>query len=304
MKIARQSAREATTHVGGGSGRCYAARRDRQSMRRSSRLFLCWPSLLVGLSPRPRRDRGARTVPSRGRRARDPVRHRHRARGSRCAAWPHDRRAFRRRAGGRAQCAARPGIHRRRRPRPGREPSDRQAMPVFAELNARRDIVFVDQRGTGRSNALDCPDDESLAAHAGSRPADCKTCSAASPTLRGDTRQYATWIAVRDYDAVASPARRRSHQPMGRLLWHARGARVPAPVPQQVRTVVLDGVAPPDMVLPAAFSVDADAALAALAAACSADARCRARYPDFDGAHRGTAGTSRVRFRRRESGIQ
>ena len=29
--------------------------------------------------------------------------------------------------------------------------------PVFFELNKRRDIVFVDQRGTGRSNRLDCP---------------------------------------------------------------------------------------------------------------------------------------------------
>jgi pimeloyl-ACP methyl ester carboxylesterase len=36
----------------------------------------------------------------------------------------------------------------------------RQLMPVLAELNARRDLVFIDQRGTGGSNALECRFDE------------------------------------------------------------------------------------------------------------------------------------------------
>src|SRR5207244_725891 len=33
-----------------------------------------------------------------------------------------------------------------------------QVMPLFARLNNRRDIVFVDQRGTGRSAPLECED--------------------------------------------------------------------------------------------------------------------------------------------------
>src|SRR5580765_5946493 len=33
-----------------------------------------------------------------------------------------------------------------------------QVMPLFSRLNNRRDIVFVDQRGTGRSAPLACPD--------------------------------------------------------------------------------------------------------------------------------------------------
>ena len=31
-----------------------------------------------------------------------------------------------------------------------------QVMPLFARLNDTRDILFVDQRGTGGSNPLDC----------------------------------------------------------------------------------------------------------------------------------------------------
>ena len=40
-----------------------------------------------------------------------------------------------------------------------------QTMALFNRLNNRRDIVFVDQRGTGRSAPLECPDSsrESLA---------------------------------------------------------------------------------------------------------------------------------------------
>ena len=157
-----------------------------------------------------------------------------------------------------------------------------QVMPILAELNARRDIVFVDQRGTGRSNRLDCPDsDTGLAARLdpAQQLAALKQCLASLPN---DLRQYVTWIAVRDIDAV------RQRLGADRInLWGASyGTRAALEYlrqyPQHVRTMVLDGVAPPDMVLPLAFAVDADAALATLSAACTADARCRARYPDFD----------------------
>ncbi len=155
-------------------------------------------------------------------------------------------------------------------------------LPIFAELNARRDIVYIDQRGTGKSNALDCPEsDSSLAATLD--PA--RLLDSLRNCLRGlksDTRQYATWIAVRDFDAV----RRQLGAERVNLWGGSYGTRAALEYlrqfPQHVRTVVLDGVAPPDMVLPAAFSFDADAALAGLAAACKADARCSLRFPDFD----------------------
>jgi pimeloyl-ACP methyl ester carboxylesterase len=42
---------------------------------------------------------------------------------------------------------------------------------------------------------------------------------------------------------------------------------------------VIDGVAPPDMVMPASFSLDTQAAFDALVAACEADSTCKLRYP-------------------------
>ena len=49
--------------------------------------------------------------------------------------------------------------------------------------------------------------------------------------------------------------------------------------PQAVRRAVIDGVAPPDMVLPASIAADAQAAFDALLAACAADAGLRPRLP-------------------------
>jgi pimeloyl-ACP methyl ester carboxylesterase len=157
-----------------------------------------------------------------------------------------------------------------------------QAMPIFAELNARRDIVFIDQRGTGLSNALDCPDDDASLAATLDPAHQLDLLHRCLAGLRSDTRQYATWIAVHDFEAV----RRRLGADRVNLWGGSYGTRAALEYlrqyPQHVRTAVLDGVAPPDMALPASFSVDADAALAALAAACKADARCQQRYPDFE----------------------
>jgi pimeloyl-ACP methyl ester carboxylesterase len=157
-------------------------------------------------------------------------------------------------------------------------------MPVFAQVNARRDIVFVDQRGTGKSNGLVCPEQTRsprLAAAFDMRR-QIDTLTACLRKLHADTRHYATWIATRDLDAVrAALGAERIN------LWGASyGTRAALDYlrqfPQRVRTAVLDGVAPPDMALPASFAADSEAALAALLAACARDADCRARHPRLD----------------------
>ena len=154
-------------------------------------------------------------------------------------------------------------------------------MSIFAELNARRDIVFIDQRGTGRSNALDCPEESTTLAATLDPSQQLERVQRCLSGLKADTRQYATWIAVRDFDAV-----RRALGAERINLWGASyGTRAALEYlrqfPQHVRTAVLDGVAPPDMALPTAFAVDADAALVRLVQHCQADADCRVRYPDF-----------------------
>ncbi|MFN7777630.1 MAG: alpha/beta fold hydrolase [Betaproteobacteria bacterium] len=158
-----------------------------------------------------------------------------------------------------------------------------QMQPVLAKLNARRDIVYVDQRGTGRSNALTCETSERLVPlaeamdhrRAVARLAECVA------KLPADTRQYATWIAMRDLDGVRAALGAEQINLWGASYGTRAALDYLRQFPQHVRSVVLDGVAPPDMVLPASFAVDADAALTRLIEHCERDARCKARHPSL-----------------------
>ena len=158
----------------------------------------------------------------------------------------------------------------------------------FARLNNRRDLVFVDQRGTGQSAPLKCPDDaerqppQPLAllldqARQLERLATCRDALQRLP--HGDLRQYTTSIAMADVDAVREALGAAQVNAIGFSYGTRAVLEYQRQFPQRVRRAVIDGVAPPDMAMPASFSSDNQAALDALFAACEKDARCRARHP-------------------------
>ena len=165
-----------------------------------------------------------------------------------------------------------------------------QAMGLFGRLNNRRDIVFVDQRGTGRSAPLACkdPEDETLAEQADPErqqrlTAQCKAALLKQPYLKSesDLGFFSTWIAVRDLDAV----RRQLGAERIDLIGGSYGTRVALEMlrqfPETVRRTVIDGVAPADMALPASFSTDNQAAFDRLAESCAAEPACTKAHPDL-----------------------
>src|ERR1019366_2536330 len=95
----------------------------------------------------------------------------------------------------------------------------------------------------------------------------------------GDLGFFTTSIAVQDLDAV----RRQLGAERIDLVGGSYGTRVALeylrPDPKAVRRTVLDGVAPPDMVLPASYSTDNQAAFDSLAAACAAAPECARTHP-------------------------
>ncbi|RZU00877.1 alpha/beta hydrolase [Rivibacter subsaxonicus] len=158
---------------------------------------------------------------------------------------------------------------------------------LFSRLSNRRDLVFVDQRGTGRSAPLLC-DSESerlpLArridlAEGIRRLEDCRARLQKLP--HGDLRQYTTTIAMADLDAVRAALGAERINLVGGSYGTRAGLEYLRLFPQQVRRLVLDGVAPPDMALPLVMAEDAQAALDATLAACASDAACKARHPDL-----------------------
>lgn len=151
-------------------------------------------------------------------------------------------------------------------------------------LGNRRDLVLVDLRGTGRSAPLRCPDEGDLLqpldeaadpARVADRMRRCRDALRALP--HGDLRRFTTSIAAQDLDAVRAALGVRRFN----LVAGSYGTRLALEVlrqqPQTVRRAVLDGVSPPDQVLPLSFAPDAQAAFDALALWCRDDARCAAQ---------------------------
>ncbi len=159
-----------------------------------------------------------------------------------------------------------------------------QVMPAFARLNNRRDIVFVDQRGTGRSAPLACADEhrrplaeQADPARQAGRLIDCGQRLRALP--HGDLRRYTTSIAVQDLDAVRAALGAAQINLVGASYGTRVALDYQRQFPHALRRSVLDGVAPPDMDLIASLAVDSRRALDAMFAACADEAACRARYP-------------------------
>lgn len=157
-------------------------------------------------------------------------------------------------------------------------------LPLFQRLNNRRDLVFIDQRGTGRSAPLACDaeDELPLAQRLGAERS-LQRLTACLASLRklphGDLRQYTTSIAMADADAVRAAL----GAPQINLVGGSYGTRAALDYlrqfPSRVRRVVLDGVAPPDMVLPVSMGQDVEAALSRLFTDCEQEPGCRARHP-------------------------
>ena len=156
---------------------------------------------------------------------------------------------------------------------------------MLGRFSNRRDIVLVDQRGTGRSAPLQCePDDPALPLaeqfdlkRQRERQLRCLERLKALP--HGDLRLYSTTIAMADADAVRAALGAEKLNLIGGSYGTRAALEYQRQFPQRVRRAVLDGVAPPDMALPASFSRDNQAALDALFDACVQDKACETREP-------------------------
>lgn len=153
-------------------------------------------------------------------------------------------------------------------------------LPLFARVNDTRDILFIDQRGTGGSNPLDCAGDTQVQMmFEDTIPA--KVVAQCLKTLDADPRQYTTTIAMQDFDEIRAGL----GYPKMNLWGGSYGTRAALEYlrryPDRVRTAALDGVAPATMKLPLSFVTDGDAALERLLFSCAKDTLCARTYPQL-----------------------
>ncbi|GAB4217261.1 MAG: alpha/beta fold hydrolase [Roseiflexaceae bacterium] len=145
--------------------------------------------------------------------------------------------------------------------------------PAFAAINQERDIVLVDQRGTGQSQPLDCPADEQTDPRA--------AVEACLRLLDADPRLFTTSIAMDDLDQVRAAL---GYEQIN-LYGVSYGTRAALTYlqrhGQRVRSVILDGVVPQDQPLGLYVSRDAQRALDLTLARCEAEPDCRAAFPEL-----------------------
>ena len=147
---------------------------------------------------------------------------------------------------------------------------------VFAEVGRRRDLVMVDQRGTGGSARLACPDQRVRAEDAAAVTAYLRRCF---ERLRGDPRLDTTSVAADDIEAV------RRTLGYGRIdLYGGSYGATLAQVylrryPGSVRSVILDSGSLPDVRIYDVSARNAERALDADLARCARTPDCHRDYP-------------------------
>lgn len=161
----------------------------------------------------------------------------------------------------------------------------RQMVPLLDRIHRNRDLVFVDQRGTGDSRPLECepvPPDAPL----GKQFDDAFYEAEFRKCLKGydaDVRQYTTPIAMDDLDEVRDAL----GYPKLNLYGVSYGTRAALVYlrqhPEHVRSIILEGVAPLSLLLPLYVARDSQRALDLLFTHCEQDAACNKRYPELRG---------------------
>lgn len=155
----------------------------------------------------------------------------------------------------------------------------------MAGLRRTRDVVLVDQRGTGESNPLRCQlygDPDDMRGYFGEAfPADAVRACRAQLERVADLRLYTTPVAVADLDEVREALGYERVNLYGGSYGTTSALAYLHFFPRRVRTVAVFGVAPLDYKLPLPFARGVEHALGRLFADCAADDKCRAAFPEL-----------------------
>ena len=155
-----------------------------------------------------------------------------------------------------------------------------QMAGAFARLRDKRHLVFVDQRGTGGSHRLACEFPEALAALTNDAAAQEKMARDCLATFDADVAMYTTTVAAGDIEAL----RQAIGAPKLNLYGGSYGTRMAQEYarqyPDAVRSLILDGVVPPELALGSEHSLNLETALKAILGRCAGQPACVEAFGD------------------------
>lgn len=152
-----------------------------------------------------------------------------------------------------------------------------QLAAAFSRINLDRDIVLVDQRGTGASSPLLCP----VAETADPEGDLTQWLEACLQTLEADPRFYTTALAVEDLNDVRAALGYDQINLYGVSYGTRAALSYLRAYPHTVRTVILDGIVPSDEALGLDVARDAQRAFDLLFSRCEAESECQDQFPDL-----------------------
>jgi pimeloyl-ACP methyl ester carboxylesterase len=154
----------------------------------------------------------------------------------------------------------------------------------YAKIRERRDLVFVDQRGTGGSNPLNCDlfNPQDLQSYLGDYfpLEDVRKCREQLEP-NADLRLYTTRIATDDLDEVRAALGYERINISGGSYGTRAAQDYLKRHGEHVRAVVLQGVSPTGQLMPRDFPQHTERALNGVIDECAADEACRAAFPDL-----------------------
>lgn len=155
------------------------------------------------------------------------------------------------------------------------------ALAAADRLRDKRDLVFVDQRGTGGSGALFCevPGASAPLAERFDSTFEPGAIERCRDDQEADLRLYGTSVAVDDLDEVRGALGYEKINLWGTSYGTRVGLAYLRAHGDRARSAVLDGVAPMSLYLPLSIPKDADRALDQLFEDCAAEPACAGAFP-------------------------
>jgi len=154
----------------------------------------------------------------------------------------------------------------------------------LTQIRVRRDLVFVDQRGTGGSNALNCDlfNPASLQSYLGYFfPLEGVRKCREQLELRANLKLYTTPIAMDDLDEVRAALGYEQINISGASYGTRATLTYVKRHGKHVRAIVLHGVAPTNQLMPRDFPQHTERALNGVIDECGADPTCRVAFPNL-----------------------
>jgi len=150
---------------------------------------------------------------------------------------------------------------------------------AFEDVRRNRDILLIDQRGTGESATMDCEFDDDILEGEYSVEVTVEYTERCLEQLPHDPRFFTTSVAVSDMEAV----REALGYPTLNLYGVSYGTRVAQHFarryPDSTRTVIIDGVVPPQLSLGPEIATESQKAIDKILARCAEDEACNDSFP-------------------------